>query len=286
MNYISKIFVIVLSSIFAVLAKPVLKLTADKTQYLVYQPVYLKIERVNEPSAGEPRFIALEYQDIVLEITYPNKEKGQYKPPMQVCMGLDAEFQKIAYSTLILSEGKIVTSQPGSFSIRLLDLNGNQVSPASHFSVSLPKTVEDRKALDLINSNPQSFAWFIYLEGGDHIPNGMDITQRLAGTNSSYAGFSQSVLALNFSEVAYDFTKNKIKRDRDFEKVRALFLVGSEESNGEYLQLRVCESMVKNFDKKNYPKEWHSRIRAVKNKYNSDLVRSDILTKINTLYPD
>jgi hypothetical protein len=244
-----------------------IKLSTDKSNYLPYEPVYLKIERA-DPKASNIKIRSLEYGDFGLEIGTPRGASSSYKPSVSVCLantGVEKD-ESVAFSILILNNAKLVTSESGTYVLTLYDHERNQLAWPINFNVAQPTLNEDREAMKIIESAPYEYGLFAYLEGGDHIEKGIGIFKKLASTKSMYRSMARTVLAMNYSEDALSDKTGLIMRKKNPEFVRQ-YSEGFDDATPEYLQLQTSHKILANLKHEEIPSSLLSQIGIVKKRF-------------------
>lgn len=118
-HLLSTLLLLVLSTSLAA-APPILR--TDKTKYLVYEPVYLQITSAGSKSIQGYPLVSLENEanPHFLQVTLPDGSDIIYRPPVQMqSLSLDAVAQDTVVACLIVSQSRILTSQPGTYAFSL-----------------------------------------------------------------------------------------------------------------------------------------------------------------------
>src|SRR5690606_1188221 len=253
--------IVFLSLTVVVFSAPRVKLTTDKHTYLPYEPVYLKIQLMNHE---DPAYTIhqLEFAKNRLKITPPEGEPYFYSAPILACNITPSKEPslKVVFGTLIASGETLVTAKPGLYT---LELDSEQSSMAS-FNVIPARSPEDVRAVELIEKDPYSFAQFIYLEGGEHLRKGLEVSKTLAAGRSQYSGLAKSILALNYSQSFLGFGLPGGKaRSKDMREVEKHFPV---EMDGvpEYIQITMASMIRRSFGHGEIPATMQAGFQKIK----------------------
>ncbi|MEO6039499.1 MAG: hypothetical protein ABIQ93_13885 [Saprospiraceae bacterium] len=248
-------------------AMPQVQISLDKSIYLKYEPIYLKMEKTNPLKSGVV-VTPLEYDELLLEIQPPDGPKYLYRPMMHACIlnSGTANENIVAFSTVILNRGNVVTDHSGSYTFSLIDRVHNSLGWPISVTVIEPTTKQDIEVKNTIEENPFQYGLFAYLEGGDHIAKGKEIFERIAAVNSGYRTKARAILAMNFSHDAIDAVTGKISRKKSIELVNTYF-DGDDENVPEYLKFKTTQLIVTHFKNKDFPDRVRSQINEVKARF-------------------
>lgn len=190
-------------------------ISTDQRQYLVYEPVFLRISSQTRGCAS------LEEHECQLIIVRPDGLEITYRPPAHFDSFGVPNFDRVAYSTITISSGSPVFDKPGSYSLRLWSLCPDEScagrEPLSNeivLSFDLPQTSDDVSAYKLIATSPASFGLFAYLKGGDHIAEGYQIAREVANLDSRYSDICRFLLSCNWARPHYDYATGQLRPAR------------------------------------------------------------------------
>ncbi|MBD3244126.1 MAG: hypothetical protein GF331_26275 [Chitinivibrionales bacterium] len=201
-------------------------LEIPKARVLPCEPLYVTIRAEGANIDGVP-LVSLENDanPVFLSIVMPDGTEMEYVPPARF---MAPDLQQVArdkhMACVVLSRGKLVTREPGNYAAVLKNrCDGEPVSNVASFSVSEAGSEEDREGLESLRKHSRQFAWFMYLDGGEHLKEGLETCLALANGESSYASVCKAVLSINYSAPSYDVSAGKLRRDKDAELVEKYF---------------------------------------------------------------
>ena len=136
-----------------------------------------------------------------------------------------------------MARGGLLFDQVGTYELTLLDAAARApISNTCRISIFAPQAATDMEAYELIRMNSGEYAWFAYLEGGDHLASALAAVTALAQGASSYATIARFLLSCNNSQGYYDFKRNRA-RPIDLDKAAA-YSVCEDSSACDYMRLR------------------------------------------------
>lgn len=263
MRTLTKIIFIITLALIPAAASAFVGISADKTDYLPYEAIYLTME-LDEAAITEGfRWGALEDMnaEVTLFITPPDGDEFFYRPPMRV-EGAFEEVNTVEHATLILHGGKVITAATGPYRLIVRDSNGIPVSNELWLNVNEPENPADSKAVKRIAAHAREYGMFVYLGGGDHITNGAAIAKELADGDSSFRPNARAVVASNYSQVYYDWKEKKVKRAPDLEKVMEYMPEADDYRVCDAVKLRQLQLLEKKFKSKEFKAEFLLKKKA------------------------
>ena len=198
----------------------VLKIQADKSQYLLGEPIVLYASLSNEgnKAVGVLDFLEPETNYVQYYITKPGQTKPErFLPYMLECPDTGPILLKpgqtiTGTAKLFMGQKGWVFTDVGTYKIRatyLGRLNSNEL----RLSVARGSNAGDRAAGDLILNNREAQR-FLYLEGGDHLASGKNALQRVSDEYgaSALAGYANFALGANLSADFANFKTGVLRR--------------------------------------------------------------------------
>jgi hypothetical protein len=183
----------------------------------------------------------------------------------------------VEFAAIILSRGEIVSATPGAYELRLLGPNREEISNRLTLMVKSPSTAGDLAAVNTIKRNPAAYGLFVYLKGGDHLVEGLEIVSELAQGSSSYSDFCRLILAMNYSQRSYDWTNDRIRREKDANRALYFAREASLNSQSPYLQLSFASMIQSQFQEYQLPAELKATLISIKSSFeNSDAAASSL----------
>lgn len=274
------------TNVFVVNVNAFVSLSTEKTNYLQYEPVYIEIQYVENivPAGFYISGLCDQAARIGLIIITPDGDTKLYNSPIQAFTMMRQTDRRNFDETLILNDGKIITASPGKYEFYLTDKQTKEkISNSIFVTVNSPKTPEEIKAIETITANPSQYGAFVYLEGGDQFSYGKNIVNYLAESNTDLQGIARTILAINSSQIKYDWVSNKIERDKDINKVLQYF--PKNQSDGKfipkYLQLRSSQMVISQFE--NIPISLKEEIKSISKKFSAEIEKRKELHKLYTI---
>lgn len=258
---------IILLPIYLFADENIISISSNKVNYLVYEPIYLEMKLIN--NENNIIFGSLEEMniDMYLEII-KGSDVIRYESPIKVDKVRDiaildnrspfkknkstnkikySESNYIEYDVVFITGNKVITEEPGIYQLRLrMKKQPNRtISNTLNLYFNKPQKVEDINAIKLIDINPKQYALCVYLEGGDHLKDGIKILKELINTNSEYSNTAELIMSINNSHSYFDWKENKILREpqgKDMDKY--LDNIGNVNKDT-YLKLRLIDTIIK-----------------------------------------
>jgi hypothetical protein len=221
-------------------------LAAERAEFVVGQPIYLRIGSFNAPPPS------LEEGILELSITAPDGSQSVYRPPLRLRRGPpnagpeaepDSTRSHVRFARLIASGDGLLFRAPGRYRLVLIspEKGGAAVSDTLGFRLKPPEADADRRAFAIITRNPGEYAMAVYLEGGDQLAQGMAIIRELAGFKSAYTRTAFFILSSNWAQ---DFTDYRGKGSRTLDLEKSLAMAQWDKGQGSYIPLRNAYRLV------------------------------------------
>lgn len=234
-------------------------LTAERSSYLLGEPVYLRIQ------SAEPATPSLEEGTVLLAIKCAGEGERIYRPPLRLrgtpaapARMPESSGGSVRFARIIFSDGELVFGKPGRYRLRLLSAassasagpgkvpgsgtsqtNGDAAGLALSDSLAVvfrePTLPPDKQAYAIISRNPGEYGLAVYLEGGDQLRQGLAIMSDLAASQSAYSRVASFVLSSDWSQ---DFTDYRGPHSRPIDLQKALAWAQWDRSQGAYIPLR------------------------------------------------
>jgi hypothetical protein len=119
-----------------------------------------------------------------------------------------------------------------------------------------------------IEKHASDYGWFVHLNGGDQFEYGKEIVNEIVNKNLKYKSVAKAILAINNSEIKYDWKNKRIERDKDFKGLKELFLDNTEiKCLPNFLKWMLMNRFIDNFESEKISKELNAKILEV---YNSN----------------
>lgn len=261
-------------TLFSSSANAFVELDIEKKQFLKYEPVYIEIRF--DTNAIPDGFYISDLRDSKAEISLlvvdPSGKKSVYSAPIQVSR-FKEETDFTFYETLLLSRNNFLFGTPGAYVLVIVDRNsGAQISNSLVISIVDATGNDDRYIQDEIEKHPSDYAMFVYLEGGDQFSFGKKIVEEMFKRKTGYHTVAGSILAINSSQIKYDWKNNRIERDKDIAAVKKYFPENSVTSyQPKHLKLEVSRMVMDNFSDTDIPDDLKNKIKEVAKKYNKEV---------------
>lgn len=242
-----------------------------------FEPLYLRMDLVDAAGCAGCEFGPLEMTEMRLSITYPDGSVGRYAPPIKGCRfdhAADFAPDPTAFSTVIISGGKVVTERPGRYKLVLLGPSETPVSDPLELTVSGDLTLAESQLLETITpENSYEYGLFVYFGGGDHLAKGLEVVNRMARSGTRYAVWAKPVLANNYAQAVYDWKTGRVKRAIDLQKVREN-LPGEADPVSENIRISVAGTLLAHKGYSGLDPELRSRISSIHKRFKG--VRSNL----------
>ncbi len=250
-----------LTLVIAVQSAP-FTLTAERTRYLLGEPVYLRI------GSREVRPPSLEEGSLVLLLRGPDGKEREYHPPLRLRTrpvlppagtsvadqpaNANPPQERIRYARLIVADDSLVFRKPGRYRLRLVspisevpdsgrtvlsDSARRVISDSLIIAFSLPVRKADKRAYSILSRNPGEYGLAVYLEGGQQFKSGMAILGELADFPNAYRREAAFVLT---SDWAQDFTDYHGGSSRRLDLAKAMAMAQWDLQPGAYIPLRTA----------------------------------------------
>jgi hypothetical protein len=270
---------IVLLFISASFGQYPLKLDLEKTSYIIYEPIYLKISKTTPEQIG---FGAIEdhLNQFSLVIKEPSNVLYLYSPPMGIDRFVNENYtepQKVI-ECIISMHGRVITKMPGKYEFWMIHSEDNdarklsEISPASNkltISIQSAQQHDDIEAIKTIESNQTAYATFLYLKGGDHIKEGLSIFEKLSDSESSFKAMAKAILSINYCQSFYDIDR-KAMREKDMNKVNKYFPSENEQNLNSILKLNSADMLLNAFKENDIPYALLKRAKTIKSENSSN----------------
>lgn len=241
-----------------------LSLSHERGSVRQFEPIYLKLERADPQRCPGCPLAPLEEGILKLQIKRPGEPSRLYVPPMMVCSKTDPDpGRTLVYQTVILSAGALVTADAGPLELTVLDATGAAVSNALMLQV-LEAGAELRPDLAAaIAQHAPAYGMYVYLAGGDHLPEGSRIVHALADAGSDYSRWARPILANNYARMSYDWTNQRVQRPADLGRVRT-YLPAWTDGSSENIKMEIAQSLVTAYGVGNLDEPLRARLREFK----------------------
>jgi hypothetical protein len=257
-------------------ANPFVEIAVEKDRFLKYEPVYLEIN-FNVNALPEGYFMSGLRDSramIGLVVVDPSGEKVGYQAPMKLfTMEMpDAIF----FETLLISRNNFLFGKAGRYILFLVDKrNGLQISNSLSISIMEATSGDDHYIQQEIETHPIDYAMFVDLEGGDQFAYGKKIVEEMFKRKTAFHTVAAALLAINSSQLKYDYKNKKIERDKDISAVEKYFPDMSENSYvPKHLKLQASTIVIDQFNKKDVPDKLKNKIKDVAKRYDKEIKRS------------
>ena len=244
-----------------------IKISTDKNQYLKYEPVYLEIEYIDSlsPEGFYKGSLVDDRSDIDLVIINPTNNVIKYSPPLHIRRYANADDDNVFFETLLISDGQLIFSEVGTYILYVAE-KGNRRQLSNNLNVTIEKSVSnDELHLQCeIEKHALDYGWFVYLNGGDQFEYEKEIVNVIVNINLRYKSVAKVILAINNSEIKYDWKNKRIERDKDFKGIKELFMDNTEiKCLPNILKWMLMNRFIDNFESEKISKELNTKILEV-----------------------
>lgn len=263
-------------------ASPLIEIAIEKDQYLKYEPVYLEINYNTD--ALPTGYVVTGLRDsrsmTGLVVVDPAGKKMSYQAPMKLFTidTPDATF----FETLLISKNDFLFGMAGSYTLFLVNKrDGVQISNSLSISVKEATDDDDLYIQREIAAHPGDYAMFVDLEGGDQFAYGKKIVEEMYKRKTSFHAVASTLLAINSSQLKYDYKNNRVERDKDITAVGKYW----PDMNGnsfvpKHLKLQASAIILDQFSEKEVPDKLKNRIKDVAKRYGKEIKRSGQYAKL------
>lgn len=275
-NILRNALILIFFTMAVVNANPFVEIAVEKDRFLKYEPVYLEINfDVNALPDG---YFMSGLRDsramIGLVIVDPSGQKINYQAPMVLFSmdNPDATF----FETLLISRSDFLFKMPGNYILFLVNKrDGMQISNNLSISVTEATGGDDLYIQNEIEAHPGEYSMFVDLQGGDQFVQGKKIVEEMYKRKTAFHTVAAALLAINSSQLKYDYKNKRIERDKDMAAVEKYWPDMSESGFlPKHLKLQAASIVVGQFNEKDIPKELKSKIKDVAIKYTKEIKRS------------
>lgn len=262
-------------------------INTEKDNYLVYEPIYLEIEFMKDKIPEGFYISALddEISQIGLRITLPDGKQIEYSTMWKFSNFPSKEKDMIYFETVIVQKGEVITAKPGIYLLSIFNKSDNlQISNELSVQFVNPATSDQVEAIKSIQKNPNQYGLFMYLNGGDHLAEGKEIVETLAELETPVQEVARAVVAMNYSQLSYNWAKREIRREKDPVKVNNFFPKISELKKDQYmpkyLTLAASNLVLTQIDNSQLSSEVKKNIQDIKLKYTKTILEKGEFSKV------